>query len=534
MPRLKSYCRPLIVALAAAPVLAAAQPTPSANDIALINRVSWGATDALLSDVKRQGAEAWLQGQLHPRNGDHVPASVAAQINALPALHKSPVQLAKEANDLFLNAQAEIKAATPPPATASPVQQTAALNTLSPASTGLLIERPQEVRRAYMRDVMRQTQTRHILRDLYSTDQLREQMSWFWFNHFNVYEQKGEVKLFLADYEDRALRPNALGNFRTLLEAVLRSPSMLNYLDNAQNANGKINENYAREIMELHTMGVGSGYSQKDVQELARILTGVSITRPAEAAHPLPRLARGAIRDGMFAFYPARHDYGDKLFLGHIIKGSGYHEVEQALDLLATNPATAQHISKQLAQYFVADSPPAALVNTMAATFSETHGEIAAVLDVMFHSPEFRASLAQPLLKDPQHYVLSAVRMAYDDKPILNTTPIINWLTRLAEPLYGHVTPDGYAMDRSAWNGPGQIEQRFEIAQAIGNGAAGLFKGNEPSATAAPAFPKLQGALYYSGLAETLAPATRTALAQSNSPQEWNILFLASPDFMRR
>jgi uncharacterized protein (DUF1800 family) len=225
---------------------------------------------------------------------------------------------------------------------------------------------------------------------------------------------------------------------------------------------------------------------------------------------------------------------GDKVLLGHAIKGSGYDEVRQALDILCAQPATAAHVSRQLAQFYVADSPPPSLVKRMVARWGETGGDIAELLNLLFHSPEFKASLAHPLLKDPQHYVLSAVRMAYDDRVIANTQPVTNWLNRLVQPFYGHLTPDGYPSERVAWNGPGQIEQRFEIAQAIGSGSAGLFKGEAPASVAQPAFPVLQGELYYGGLDQRLAPATRAALAQATSPQEWNVFFLASPDFMGR
>ncbi len=535
----------LSACIVATPTLAVAAPsTTRADDIALINRLSWGVTDSDLRAAEAQGIEAWLHDQLHPAPGEHLPAAIAAQIDAFPDLHKSPGQLAKEVDDQFRAEEATQKrlqptalSALPTPTTPDATQMAATNQTPAPirlSKSALDGPSPQQVRQARFREVMRQTQSRALLRALYAPEQLREQMSWFWFNHFNVYEQKSEIRLLLADYEDHALRPHALGRFRDLLEATLRSPAMLLYLDNAQNAVGKINENYAREIMELHTMGVGSGYSQKDVQELARILTGVSVTRPGDPLVPSANLPPGSIRDGVFAFYPKRHDFGDKLFLGHVIKGSGYREVMQAIDILADHPATAKHIATQLAQYFVADQPPPALIERLASRFGETRGDIAAVLDTLFHSTEFRASLAHPLLKDPQHFVLSAVRMAYDTRPIVSTTPIVNWLNQMGEPLYGRLTPDGYALDASAWNGPGQLAQRFDIAKAIGSGAAGLFKGDAPAAIAQPAFPNLQGALYYNGLAETLTPPTRTALAQATSPQEWNTFFLASPDFMRR
>ncbi len=177
----------------------------------------------------------------------------------------------------------------------------------------------------------------------------------------------------VGDYEDQAIRPHALGKFRDLLEATLRHPAMLRYLDNDQNAAGHINENYAREIMELHTMGVGSGYTQKDVQELARILTGVGIRPEARAAEAQARNGSSSTSaTGLFEFNPNRHDFGDKVFLGHTIKGSGFAEVEQALDILAASPATAHHVSQQLATYFVGDNPPPALVDRMAATFQRS------------------------------------------------------------------------------------------------------------------------------------------------------------------
>ena len=173
--------------------------------------------------------------------------------------------------------------------------------------------------------------TRSLLRDLYSPNQMREQMTWFWFNHFNVQAQKRDIRAMVGDYEDQAIRPRALGKFRDLLEATLRHPAMLRYLDNDQNAVGHINENYAREIMELHSMGVGSGYSQKDVQELARILTGVGVDSKPDAPKLKPALQPLFVRAGLFEFNPARHDFGDKEFLGQTIKGVGFAEVERAI-----------------------------------------------------------------------------------------------------------------------------------------------------------------------------------------------------------
>jgi uncharacterized protein (DUF1800 family) len=358
-------------------------------------------------------------------------------------------------------------------------------------------------------------------------------MTWFWMNHFNVHMQKRDIRAMIGDYEDRAIRPNALGRFRDLLEASLRHPAMLRYLDNDQNAAGHINENYAREIMELHTMGVGSGYSQADVEALARILTGVGV----DASPQAPRLKPGCevlyVRAGLFEFNPNRHDFSDKTFLGQQIRGSGFSEVEQALDILAREPATARHISQELASYFVGDNPPPALVDRMAATFERSDGDIAAVLRTLFTSREFEASLGKAF-KDPVHYAVSAVRLAYDGRVVLNTGPLQNWLGRMGEGLYAHETPDGYPMASAAWNGPGQMALRFEIAHQIGAGSAGLFRADAPGAVDRPAFPILQNALYYNNLDQTLSGPTRTALDAAVSPQDWNALFLSSPEFMRR
>jgi uncharacterized protein (DUF1800 family) len=221
-----------------------------------------------------------------------------------------------------------------------------------------------------------------------------------------------------------------------------------------------------------------------------------------------------------------------KHFLGHTIEGSGFPEAQQALDILARHPATANHICGQIATYFVADNPPAPLVARMAQTFQRTDGDIASVLGLMFRSAEFNAA-AKAKYKDPMQFVLSAVRLAYDDKVVLNTGPIQGWLGRLAQGLYAHETPDGYPMNAAAWSGPGQMAVRFEIVRQIGSNSAGLFKPPGPDGVDHPAFPQIQNALYFTSLQQTLSAPTRAALDQAVSPQDWNTLFLSSPEFMR-
>ncbi len=490
-----------------AAVAATAPASLDPKALALVNRVTWGVDQADVAAVSAMGLDRWLDSQLHPPPGDRLPAQVQAEIDAMPALQVSMIQH-------FAEGRAEQKAAN---ALIDPDQKATA-------------------RKAYQQDltdVARQAAARSLLRDLYSPDQLKEQMTWFWFNHFNVHQFKANVRMMVGDYEDQAIRPHALGRFRDLLEATLRHPAMLRYLDNADNAVGHINENYAREIMELHTMGVGSGYSQTDVQELARILTGVGIDPNPDRPRLPPQLQDQLVRHGLFEFNPARHDYGDKVLLGHVIKGRGFAEVEEALEILSRQPATARHVSRELATYFVSDSPPQALVDRMAQTFLRSDGDIPKVLSTMFRSPEFAASLGEKF-KDPAHYVISSVRLAYGDKVILNPGPMQNWLNRLAEGLYNHETPDGYSMVAAAWDGPGQMETRFELARQLGSSGAGLFRSETPGAQDAPAYPLLQNALYFDDLSHTVTPATRAALDQAVSPQDWNTLYLSSPDFMRR
>jgi uncharacterized protein (DUF1800 family) len=276
---------------------------------------------------------------------------------------------------------------------------------------------------------------------------------------------------------------------------------MLIYLDNARNSAGGINENYARELMELHTLGVDGGYSQADVEALARILTGWSLD-----------LATGELS----RFYPRRHDFGPKQFLGRTIAGTGAAELDVALDMLARHPSTARFVSRKLALFFVADEPGDALVARMAQTFLDTGGEIPAVLRTMFVSPEFRASLGTKF-KDPLHYALSALRLVLDERPLPDfqtaAQSVIGALGRMGEPLYARATPDGYPLSRADWASPGQLATRFEIARGIAY--------------------RVPARIWDAPLGP-LSDGTRAALAQASSPQEWNLLLLSSPEFMVR
>jgi uncharacterized protein (DUF1800 family) len=506
--------RPLAVLLlltgcATTPITGTAPKAP-ADPVALsaaLNRISWGVNTSTYQQAEKIGYGAWLEQQLHPRPAV-LPAAAQAQIDAMTISQKPLPQLVQE---LEQQRRDYDKAMVDDDA-------------------------KKAAQRAYQQELSRlarEAATRSLLRDLYSPNQLQEQMTWFWMNHFNVHQGKSNLRVLVSDYEEQAIRPHALGKFRDLLAATLHHPAMIRYLDNEQNAANRINENYAREIMELHTLGVDGGYTQGDVQQLARILTGVGVNLGDKTPDVRRDKQNQYVRHGLFEFNPNRHDYGDKVFLGQTVKGRGLAEVDEALDRLSRNPATARYVSRKLAIYFVADEPPPQLVERLAARFLATDGDIAAVLRTLFDAPEFTQSLGKKF-KDPVHYVVSAVRLTYDDKIILNAGPMLGWLNRMAEPLYGRQTPDGYPLTEAAWASPGQMTTRFEIAKAIGSGNAGLFKTDGAQPQEKTAFPQLANALYYQSLQQSLAPATRQALEQAASPQEWNTLLLSSPELMHR
>ncbi|MGY2049423.1 DUF1800 domain-containing protein [Methylobacterium sp. JK268] len=494
----------LAVLLLAAGASRPARAAP-AEDIAVLDALTWGATPTAFAELRALGRARWLQAQLHPPAAPRLPAPAQAQVDALAPQGTLRERIAA------LDAQG--KAAREEP---DPEARKAALQAVQEA----------------MNTAQRNAAAATLLRALSSPDQLRERLTWIWFNRFNVHQGKANLRAMLGDYVDVAIRPHALGRFRDLLGATLRHPAMLRFLDNAENAAGHLNENYARELMELHTMGVGSGYTQADVEALARILTGVGIdARPEDPKLPPERRA-DLVRDGLFLFNPARHDYGDKVLLGHTIKGRGFAEIEEALDVLAAQPATARHVARMLAAALTGAEPPDALVARAAAAFTRGGGDIAATVEAIATAPDFPA-LAASGFKDPMRYVLSALRLAYDTRVVLNTQPVQGWLNRLGEGLFNRSTPDGYPLAAAAWNGPGQLVTRFEIARQIGSGPAGLFRPPGPDAVEEPAFPLVQNALYFGTLAGLLGEPTRAALARAVSPQDWNTLFLSSPEFMR-
>src|ERR1700730_10642731 len=361
---------PFIMVLLAVLPAWAGSSDPSRQDIQWLDRVTYGPTTATVDAFTKLGRRRFLNEQLHPHDV-RLPQPAAAQIEALEISHSNSAELlaAVFKEQQRINAQPD------------EAQKQTDRKALNDKGNKLAYEAAR----------------REILRALYSPAQLQEQLTWFWLNHFSVFQNKANDAWLVGDYAENAIRPHALGHFRDLVLATLTHPAMLQYLDNAQTAAGHINENYARELMELHTLGVGSGYTQQDIQELARVLTGAGVNMSGTEPKLKPEWARLYRHQGAFEFNPARHDFGAKTLLGQPIEGRGFDEVEQAVDLLVSQPACAQFVARKLALYFVSDDPPRALTERMAKTFQKTHGDIAEVLETLFKSREFEASLGSKL-----------------------------------------------------------------------------------------------------------------------------------------
>ncbi|MEO8778672.1 MAG: DUF1800 domain-containing protein [Rhodanobacter sp.] len=476
------------------------------DDITWLGRDGFGLDSAAVARYRTLGREHLLDAQLADHVDGQLPPQIATLIHGYEAIHTPLPQLLERLDDT----QQQLKTMPAGP------DQVAARKTIQQHGNQL----------------MQQARQAELLQATYGPNQLKEQLVWFWLNHFSVYANKGRIRWELADYEQHVIRPHALGKFRDLVMATLKSPAMLEFLDNAQDAKGHVNENYARELMELHTLGVDSGYTQQDVQQLALILTGVGLAPiGGKPQHFNAKTAPLVVRQGLFEFNPYRHDFRNKVFLGQHIKGRGFDEVKQAVDLIVHQPACAQFVSRQLAQYFVADHPPPALVARMAQTFQRTDGDIAAVMRTLYLSPEMTASGRQ--FMDPARFVIAAVRLAYDGRPIANALPLVYWLDRLGEPLYGRITPDGWPLDGASWTGSGQLSARFDIAAAIGNGNTQLFT-PIGSKTRKAGFPMLSTRLYFEAIEPWLSAPTRAALAKAQSQQEWNTFLLSSPELNYR
>ena len=406
-----------------------------------------------------------------------------------------------------------------------------------------------------------------LLQALASPRQLQEVLVDFWFNHFNVFQGKGLDRVLVESYEREAIRPHVLGRFRTMLGATAKHPAMLFYLDNwlsvapgyqprrgAAKASG-LNENYAREVMELHTLGVDGGYTQQDVTELARILTGWTLVqqepRRRRVVDGMDDTAHGH-GDSIFAFDPARHDDGTKTWLGRSVPPNGQLEGEFALDVLARHPATAKHIAFKLARRFVADEPAQALVDRLARRFIDTDGDLRAMMQTLADSPEFRDP--RPLkFKTPYQYVMSSVRAT--GITTTNIKPLMAVLTQLGQPLYGCQTPDGWHDTEADWLNPNAITQRVNFATALASGKLPLQRTDDPNAPAEPngmkamerqadramardeaaegSTPPVDAGTLLATLGPAISDKTRAAVVGA-PPALRAALVLGSPDFMRR
>jgi uncharacterized protein (DUF1800 family) len=565
----------MVVALlfaAFSPNAIAAQIPLSERPLHVLNRLAFGPRPGDLERVREIGVDEYIAEQLHP-DSIAVPEHLANKIADLKTLHMTPLELMIEYG--------------PEPE----AMKQAALKNDPEAKKDL-----QMARRQRARIVMEDAVQGRFLRAVQDSRQLKEVMTDFWFNHFNIFAGKDLDTILTASFEEEAIRPHAMGRFRDLLEATAKHPAMLYYLDNWLNtapnspgARGKqdgLNENYARELMELHTLGVDGGYTQQDVIALARILTGWGVQRPRRAMagagqnmempamgfgglrpmafgfgrrpHPMRRDARpeGSIGNSATTFFfdPRRHDFGDKEFLGHTIRGTGYEEVEQALDILARHPSTAHHLSFQLAQYFVADQPPKSLVDRLAARFAQTDGNITAVLETLFHSPEFWDNkYYEAKFKTPYQYVVSVVRATGID--LRNSRPLFGTLQQLGMPLYMCLTPDGYKNTQEAWLNSDSMMRRLNFATAVGSGRLRIdlppppdepFRFKQPRRAMDRAMTPVRAdnpgqpppqPVNYLALAQTLGnrSSPQTAEAIKAAPEQLKAaIILGSPEFMKR
>ncbi|HWZ28893.1 MAG TPA: DUF1800 domain-containing protein [Gemmatimonadales bacterium] len=450
----------------------AAQLTPRDSALHALNRLAYGPRPGEVDRVAQMGVLKWIDQQLDPR---HVPDdSLERMERQFQILRESPADLAGLFEDARRQREARLKA--------------------NPAAADQPDDQPPKVRR-----LAGEFPELAVVRAAYSERQLQEVMVDFWTNHFNIYAGKGIDRYLLPDYIEHVIRPNALGNFTDLLVATAQSPAMLFYLDNwesvvpgamppqlaraqararmglfprganparldsaAKRLPKGINENYGRELMELHTLGVDGGYTQEDVIAAARILTGWSIEKPRQ--------------DPRFVFNDWAHDYGAKTVMGvSFPDGHGMDEGLKLLKMLATDPATVHHVSWQLCQRFVADDPPDGCVDDAVAAWRKSNGSIRAVLTAIFHGPDFWAvpNLGGKI-KTPLEFVASALR-ASEATP--DTTPRLGQVVaRLGEPLFQHVAPDGYPETQEDWVNSGALLDRMNVAVGL---AAGKLPGTQ-------------------------------------------------------
>lgn len=490
--------------------------TPEQAAAHLLNRFTFGTQPGQVKQVVEMGLDNWLLQQLDSRLPDEEVK------RRLPAANYEALAMDNETIvNRYLNAGQIIRVA--------------AKNNLLDKDSLRNLDKPEY--RAQLKKLMdaqgyqlpqelhRQLINQKVIRAAYGQNQLQELLTDFWFNHFNVSLTKGQCQQYVLTYERDAIRPNVLGNFATLLEATAKHPAMLEYLDNAssvsmdndmarrqeknavarqarerlqQAANdtttpgGKIlqqtlaarktqglNENYAREIMELHTLGVDGGYTQQDVTTVARALTGWSVKplykdgpgiKLLQAAGPALLQRRGFVVEGDFLFRADKHDESAKTILGkNFPANGGYEEGKQVLAMLASHPSTAKFISTKLAARFVSDTPSAALVNKMTAAFLKSHGNIKTVLITMVNSREFWDTKAvREKVKSPFEFAISAIRATNAD--VQQPFQIYNWCTRMGQRFYFYQAPTGFPDRAGYWINTGSLLNRMNFGLAFATG----------------------------------------------------------------
>ena len=473
-------------------------PGDNAAIVHVLNRIGFGPRPGDVERVRQIGLQQYIDQQLHP---ERIPDSgMGARLQRLTTIRLSSREIAIQYAIPALEARRERKQTAKDSA---PQDATAGTGFADTADSRPVMPDPAQQRANLL---VLEIGEQKILRAVYSDRQLEEVLTDFWFNHFNVDARKGPDRFLLTEYEREAIRPHVLGHFRDLLEATAKSPAMLFYLDNWQSADpagprlavrdlrrpgvargplGRrrlglpqpaapragnaqqktprgLNENYGRELMELHTLGVDGGYTQKDVTEVARSFTGWTIRNP--------RLGGG------FRFEPRLHDDGQKMVLGHVIKaGGGIEDGEQVIDILASHPSTARFVATKLARRFVSDSPPPALVDRAAARFRETGGDLREVTRTILTSPEFLAPEAiGAKVKTPFEFVASALRSAGAD--VRDARSLVRAVQQLGMPLYQCQPPTGYKDTADAWINTGALVGRMNFAVDLaGNKLPGVF-----------------------------------------------------------
>ncbi len=472
--------------------------------IHVLNRLTFGPSPHDIDAVQSMGLDAYIVQQLHPENVPEA-QSVLDFTASSDALTKTPDALFIEYGGPAINAAIAQQNLEPKSDEAKMLQN--------------------KLFGDFQRQVVQDTTKAKLMRAIESPRQLQEVMVEFWFNHFNVYSPKGSVRYTLGAYERQAIRPFALGNFRDLVGATCHHAAMMDYLDNSSNSAPKIvggnpvgpglNENYARELMELHTLGVDGGYSQKDVIELARILTGLTISGHDGKTGVL----KTETCDLGTYFNAKRHDFGDKVLLGQAIKGSGADEIEQTLDILCKSPATAKHICFKLAQYFVSDTPPPTLVKRLTAKYLSSNGDIKVVLNEIFHSKEFMDPADSYVkFKSPLRYIVSVVRATH--AKVNDYNRLQQYLNSQGEPLYGCLTPDGYKNVKDAWLNPDALLHRANFAIDL---STGHFNGIDSS--------KIDARNLINTLGLHLSPGTQASIDKA-PPNMKAAVLLGGPEFM--